>query len=120
MAAMKMVDIVMQAAPYFVFALLAGVIAKMADSPKEVIEIFIGLGSYSLTLVTGLFFMVFVFYPLMLKPFVKNLVFVLPPVPAAQGLIFVHSSGMTMITANPRPTGTRNILHSLWDLGGFG
>ncbi|WP_109832403.1 dicarboxylate/amino acid:cation symporter [Reichenbachiella versicolor] len=70
---LKMVDVVMKAAPYFVFALLAGVIAKMADTPKEVIEIFIGLGSYSLTLVAGLFFMVFVFYPMMLKPFVKKL-----------------------------------------------
>lgn len=64
---LRMVDIVMNAAPFFVFALLAGVIAKMADTPQEVFEIFLGLGSYSLTLLGGLFFVVFVLYPLILK-----------------------------------------------------
>jgi Na+/H+-dicarboxylate symporter len=64
---LKMVDLVMQAAPFFVFALLAGVIAKMADTPAEVYEIFLGLGSYSITLLLGLFFLVFVFYPLVIK-----------------------------------------------------
>lgn len=62
-AFLKMVDLVMKAAPFFVFALLAGVIAKMADTPTEVFEIFKGLGSYSLTLVAGLAFLVFVLYP---------------------------------------------------------
>jgi len=70
---LKMVDIVMKASPFFVFALLAGVIAKMADTPGEVLEIFIGLGSYSITLVLGLFFMVFIFYPLVMKIFVRKL-----------------------------------------------
>lgn len=70
---LKMVHIVMGAAPFFVFALLAGVIAKMADTPAEVFEIFLGLGSYSLTLVAGLFFLVFVFYPLIMKIFVPKL-----------------------------------------------
>ncbi len=69
---LKMVDIVMKAAPFFVFALLAGVVAKMADSPAEVFEIFLGLGSYSLTMLGGLFFVVFVLYPLILKLFTKN------------------------------------------------
>ena len=50
---LKMVDIVMKASPFFVFALLAGVIAKMADTPAEVLEIFLGLGSYSLTLASA-------------------------------------------------------------------
>lgn len=68
---LKMVDTVMGAAPYFVFALLAGVIAKMADSPAEVLEIFKGLGSYSLTLFFGLAFMIFVFYPIVVKLFVN-------------------------------------------------
>ena len=40
---LRMVDLVMKAAPYFVFALMAGVVAKMADTPSEVFEIFIGL-----------------------------------------------------------------------------
>ena len=70
---LKMVDIVMKAAPFFVFALLAGVIAKMADTPAEVWEIFKGLGSYSITLFVGLMFMVFVFYPLVVTVFVKKL-----------------------------------------------
>jgi Na+/H+-dicarboxylate symporter len=70
---LKMVDFVMTASPFFVFALLAGVIAKMADTPAEVLEIFLGLGSYSITLALGLFFMVFVFYPLVMKIFVRKL-----------------------------------------------
>lgn len=64
---LKMVEIVMNAAPFFVFALMAGVIAKMASTTDEVIEIFKGLAAYSLVLVAGLAFMVFIFYPLMLK-----------------------------------------------------
>lgn len=70
---LKMVDLVMKASPFFVFALLAGVIAKMADTPAEVFEIFLGLGSYSITLALGLFFMVFVFYPLVIRLFVRKL-----------------------------------------------
>lgn len=68
---LKMVDIVMRAAPFFVFALLAGIIAKMADTPGEVIEIFKGLASYSGTLVLGLLFLVFIFYPVIIKIVVK-------------------------------------------------
>lgn len=70
---LKMVDYVMQAAPFFVFALLAGVISKMADSPAEVLEIFKGLGSYSLTVFAGLVIMIFVIYPLILTSTVKGL-----------------------------------------------
>jgi len=64
---LKMVDIVMKAAPYFVFALMAGVVAKMADTPDEVLEIFISLGSYSLAVFLGLIFMIFVFYPFIIR-----------------------------------------------------
>ena len=70
---LKMVEMVMQVAPIFVFALLAGVIAKMADSPAEVLEIFIGLGSYSITLTVGLALMVFVIYPLIATTLIKKL-----------------------------------------------
>ena len=72
---LKMVDLVMNAAPYFVFCLLAGVVAKMADSPQEVFEIFIGLGSYSLTLFSGLFLLTFVVYPLIVKSLVSKMSF---------------------------------------------
>ena len=71
---LKMVDFVMQAAPFFVFALLAGVISKMAgNDPNAVIEIFKGLGWYSLTVVLGLGFMIFLFYPTLAKLTVQGL-----------------------------------------------
>lgn len=61
---LKMVDIVMQAAPFFVFALLAGQVSKMAgDSPSQVVEIFKGLGWYSLCVVLGLGILLFLIYP---------------------------------------------------------
>jgi Na+/H+-dicarboxylate symporter len=70
---LKMVDMVMKAAPYFVFALLAGVVSTMAgDDPHKVIELFKGLGWYSLTVVIGLALMTFVFYPALLFSFTKN------------------------------------------------
>ena len=72
---LKMVDLVMKAAPFFVFCLLAGVVAKMADSPQEVFEIFKGLGSYSLTLFIGLFLLTFVVYPLIVTSLVSKMSF---------------------------------------------
>jgi Na+/H+-dicarboxylate symporter len=91
---LKMVDIVMQAAPFFVFALLAGVVAKMADSPREVFEIFIGLGSYSLTMVAGLSFVIFVMYPIIVKIFVRKLTYrqFFRNISSAQFLAFSTSS----------------------------
>lgn len=69
---LKMVDLVMQAAPFFVFALLAGVISKMAgDDLDKVSDIFQGLSWYTLTVFLGLMFMIFVVYPLILKILVK-------------------------------------------------
>lgn len=69
---LRMVEIIMNAAPFFVFALMAGVIAKMADTPAEVLEIFKGLLSYSLVLTAGLLFLIFVFYPLIIFIFVRK------------------------------------------------
>ncbi len=67
-AFITMVNVIMKAAPFFVFALLAGVISKMAgDNPHKIIEIFKGLSFYSLTVVLGLALMLFLFYPLMVK-----------------------------------------------------
>jgi Na+/H+-dicarboxylate symporter len=68
-----MVDTIMGAAPFFVFALLAGVVAKMANSPAEVFEIFKSLGWYTMTVLLGLGFMIFVFYPTIAKLFVKKI-----------------------------------------------
>lgn len=71
---LKMVDLVMQAAPFFVFALLAGVVSKMAgDDIGKVYEIFKGLSWYSLTVFTGLMLMIFIVYPLLMKLFVKKI-----------------------------------------------
>ena len=70
---LKMVDMVMKVAPFFVFALLAGVIAKMANTVQEVLDIFIGLGWYSVSVIVGLGFMVFILYPMIVTLFVKKL-----------------------------------------------
>lgn len=71
---LKMVDLVMQAAPFFVFALLAGVVSKMAgDDVGKVLEIFKGLSWYSLTVLGGLLLMIFAIYPLILKSFVRKI-----------------------------------------------
>ena len=71
---LKMVDLVMQAAPFFVFALLAGVVSKMAgDDVGKVLEIFKGLSWYTLTVLGGLLLMIFIIYPLILKSFVKKI-----------------------------------------------
>ncbi|VXD20887.1 dicarboxylate/amino acid:cation symporter [Marinoscillum sp. 108] len=70
---LRMVDTIMAAAPFFVFALLAGVVAKMADSPAEVFQIFRGLGSYTITVLIGLGVMLFAFYPLVTSTFIKKI-----------------------------------------------
>lgn len=90
---LKMVDMVMKAAPFFVFALLAGVISKMADTPTEVLEIFKSLGNYSLAVVLGLAFMIF-FYPIIASAAVKKLGYLsfLKRISPAQFLAFSTSS----------------------------
>ena len=90
---LKMVDMVMKAAPFFVFALLAGVISKMADTPAEVLEIFYSLGQYSLAVVLGLAFMIF-FYPVIASTVVKKLGYMsfLKRISPAQFLAFSTSS----------------------------
>ena len=70
---LKMVEIIMDAAPFFVFALMAGVISKMADTPAEVIEIFKGLLSYSVAVTLGLVFMIFIFYPGIVKLIIRKI-----------------------------------------------
>ena len=66
----KMVETIMLAAPYFVFALMAGLVSKMAgDNPAKVLEIFKGLSWYFLVVVLGLLLMAFVVYPLILRIF---------------------------------------------------
>ena len=69
----KMVEVIMAIAPFFVFCLMAGVMSKMADTPSEVAAIFKSLGWYSLTVVIGLGFMIFIVYPTTLILLVKKI-----------------------------------------------
>ena len=61
---LKMIDIIMLAAPFGVFALLASLVV---ESPS--LDIFKGLGMYSLCVLLGLGFLVLVVYPLAVKYF---------------------------------------------------
>ena len=65
----KMVHIIMKAAPFFVFCLMAGVLAKSADSLDELLGIFVKLLGYSLVVLLGLTMMLFLFYPLLMRLF---------------------------------------------------
>jgi len=70
----KMVMIVMEAMPVFVFALMAGQIVKAAGTdPDKFFELLAFLGQYSITLVVGLAIMVFIFYPTVVALFTKKL-----------------------------------------------
>ena len=91
---LKMVDVIMRGAPFFVFALLAGVISQMAEKPGDVLEIFKGLGVYSLVVVVGLAFMIFAFYSVLIGTFVKGLGYreFLRSISPAQLLAFSTSS----------------------------
>ncbi len=65
----KMVHIVMKAAPFFVFCLMAGVLARSANNIDELLDIFVRLGKYAAVVVGGLVLMLFGFYPLLLRLF---------------------------------------------------
>jgi len=63
---LKMVDLIMRAAPFFVFALLAGKLSELAkDDPNKLFDTFYSLGAYCLVVLGGLFIMAFVFYPIL-------------------------------------------------------
>tara|TARA_Y100000385_G_scaffold199148_1_gene206214 strand:- start:2961 stop:4358 length:1398 start_codon:yes stop_codon:yes gene_type:complete len=65
----KMVHMVMRGAPFFVFCLMAGVLAKSADNLTELRDIFVSLGFYAVIVVVGLATLLFGFYPLILRVF---------------------------------------------------
>ena len=91
----KMVDLVMQGAPFFVFALLAGKISELAgDDIGRVGSIFQALGWYSLVVLLGLLFMIFIFYPLLVTTVVKKLSYgkFFKAISPAQFLAFSSSS----------------------------
>lgn len=61
---LKMIDLIMLAAPYGVFALLA---ALVVESPSP--DVFKALGAYALTVLFGLAILVFAFYPTLVRIF---------------------------------------------------
>lgn len=67
----KMVEIVMKAAPFFVFCLMAGVMSKMADTSTELLSIFQLLAKYSLVVILGLVIMAFLIYPTLVRMITK-------------------------------------------------
>jgi Na+/H+-dicarboxylate symporter len=92
---LKMVELIMKAAPFFVFALMAGMVNQMAgDNPSAVLELFIGLFWYALVVFLGLIIMAFVIYPAIMVLFVKGLSFrdFLKGISPAQMLAFTTSS----------------------------
>lgn len=92
---LKMIGIVMKGAPFFVFALLAGQISSLAgDDPSLMGEIFLGLLWYSLTVIAGLAFLAFVFYPGLVHLFTKKATYreFLSRINLAQSVAFSTSS----------------------------
>lgn len=70
---LRMIEIVMRAAPFFVFCLMAGILAKMAqDKPELMWSILRGLSWFAATALIGLFFFILVVYPLIQKLFVRK------------------------------------------------
>ena len=62
----------MKIAPIGVFALMASLIVEIAgDNPDSALELLLALLKYSLVVLGGLFFMVLVAYPTLLKAFTK-------------------------------------------------
>jgi Na+/H+-dicarboxylate symporter len=60
----KMVEIVMIGAPFFVFALMASTLTKLAgDDPSRLVELFSSFSVYMLTVVGGLLVMALLVYP---------------------------------------------------------
>jgi Na+/H+-dicarboxylate symporter len=91
----KMVDLIMLAAPFFVFAQMAGMVSEMAgDNPARVLELFKGLTWYSLCVLGGLLFIAFIAYPLLITILVKKISFdqFLKGISPAQMLAFSTSS----------------------------
>ncbi len=85
---LKMIDIIMLAAPVGVFALMA---ALVAESPGW--EIFKALGQYAITVLIGLIMLIFIFYPTLIYLFTRrNPVQFIKQVSPAQLLAFSTSS----------------------------
>ncbi|WP_297338056.1 dicarboxylate/amino acid:cation symporter [Algoriphagus sp.] len=68
----QIVNYIMLIAPYGVFALMASLIVEIAgDNPDSAVELLLALLKYSAVVVGGLFTMILLVYPLILKAFTK-------------------------------------------------
>lgn len=68
----QIVNYIMMIAPIGVFALMASLIVEIAgDNPDSALQLLLALLKYSLVVLGGLFIMVLVVYPLILKAFTK-------------------------------------------------
>ncbi len=65
---LKLIDIIMAAAPYGVFALLSALVVDFSGDA----DVFASLGLYFITVVLGLFLILTVLYPLFIKLFVRK------------------------------------------------
>ena len=95
----RLVEIIMLAAPVGVFALLAEAIVSIAgDNPAQILDLLGALGVYCLCVVLGLAVMVFGVYPLILRLFTKKPVgdFFRGIAPAQLVAFSTSSSGATL------------------------
>jgi Na+/H+-dicarboxylate symporter len=91
---MKLIDMIMLTAPYGVFALMAGLVVDFSGD----IELFTALGLYSLTVTLGLFFMILIFYPTIIRIFsgIKYVGFLRGILPAQLVAFSTSSSAATL------------------------
>jgi Na+/H+-dicarboxylate symporter len=69
---LKVIDIIMLYAPVGVFSLIASLLVEFGgDNLSDALDLFIALGSYSLTVIVGLMLMLFVIYPTLIFIFTK-------------------------------------------------
>ncbi len=104
-AFIKMVDLIMKAAPWFVFALMTGVVARMAGNNIGAVgELFKGLTGYAITVALGLVIIVLGIYPLMMTALMRRNVYMdfLRAMSPAQLLAFSTSSSAATLPATLR------------------
>ncbi len=70
---LKIIDYIMKMSPLGVFALLSTLIVEFTNGNiNEAKDLFIALGIYSVTVISGLLIMIFIFYPILLKFIAKQ------------------------------------------------
>ncbi|MCB9223287.1 MAG: dicarboxylate/amino acid:cation symporter [Crocinitomicaceae bacterium] len=69
---LKMVEIVMKGAPFFVFALMASKMSSMANTNAELVDLLASLGQYSFVVIAGLLFLILL-YPALVSLIVKKI-----------------------------------------------